>query len=59
MTYYRVDFLAAQHHLRPAKKFRTVEQAKKHARRVLGVTEDSGLIAGIAIVAVRKRGISV
>jgi hypothetical protein len=58
MTYYRVDFLATQNHLRPAKKFRTEEQAKNYARRMLGVTDHNDLTACVAIVAVRKGRVS-
>jgi len=55
MTYYRVEFLATEA-VRPAKKFITQEKAKKHARRVLGLTDDSGLISKVAIVAISRDG---
>jgi len=56
MTYYRVEFLAAQPLLRPAKKFLTEEKAKKHARRVLGLSDNTGLISRVSIVAISKDG---
>jgi hypothetical protein len=55
MTYYRVEFLAAEAG-RPAKKFLTPEKARKHARRVLGLADDNGLAAKVAIVAISKDG---
>jgi len=56
VTYYRVEFLPAQLVLRPAKRFRTEEKAKKHARRVLGVADDGDLGTRVAIVAVSRNG---
>ena len=56
MTYYRVDFVAAKLISRPAKRFVSEEKAKQHAMRVLGVPDDTGLLSGVAIVAVRKDG---
>lgn len=56
MTYYRVDFVAAKLISRPAKRFRTEEKAKKHARRVLGVADDGDLATRVAIVAVSRNG---
>ena len=55
MTYYKVEFLATEGVL-PVKKFLTQEKAKKHARRVLGLTDDSGLVSKVAIVAVSRDG---
>jgi hypothetical protein len=43
MTYYRVDFLATQPVPSPANRFRTPEKARQHARRILGLADDSGL----------------
>ena len=54
MTYYRLDFVAAKLISRPAKRFRTEEKAKKHARRVLGVADDGDLGTRVAIVAVSR-----
>ena len=59
MTYYRVEFVAPRSDLRPAKRFRTEEKAKIHAKRVLGVTDDSGLVSRVAIVAVSKDGVPI
>lgn len=59
MTYYRVEFLAKQVVARPAKRFRTAEQAKQHAKRVLGLADDSGLIAKVAIIAISPDGLPV
>lgn len=56
MTYYRVDFVAAKLISRPAKRFVSEEKAKQHARRVLGVLDDTGLLSKVAIVAVSKDG---
>jgi hypothetical protein len=56
VTYYRVDFLTTPSALRPAKRFRTEEKAKQHARRVLGLTDDSGLDSKVAIIAVSSDG---
>lgn len=56
VTYYRVDFVAAKLISRPAKRFRTEEKAKKHARRVLGVADDGDLATRVAIVAVSRNG---
>ncbi len=55
MTYYRVEFLATETD-RPAKKFLTQEKARKHARRVLGLADDSGLGSKVAIIAISKDG---
>jgi hypothetical protein len=59
VTYYRVEFLAPSSDLRPAKRFRTEEKAKNHAKRVLGVVDDKGLVSRVAIVAVSKDGVAV
>ena len=56
VTYYRVDFAAAKLISRPAKRFISEEKAKQHAKRVLGVTDDTGLLSKVAIVAVSKDG---
>jgi hypothetical protein len=55
MTYYRVEFLTPET-VRPVKKFLTQENARKHARRVLGLADDSGLVSKVAIVAISKDG---
>jgi hypothetical protein len=56
VTYYRVDFVAAKLISRPAKRFVSEEKAKQHARRVLGVPDDAGLLSRVAIVPVSKDG---
>lgn len=56
VTYYRVDFVAAKLISRPAKRFVSEEKAKQHARRVLGVSDDTGLLSRVAIVPVSKDG---
>ncbi|MGA9565218.1 MAG: hypothetical protein WBS19_06830 [Candidatus Korobacteraceae bacterium] len=56
MTYYRVEFLPSQPDLRPVKRFLTEENAKKHARRVLGVAADGDLTTRATIVAVTRNG---
>lgn len=56
MTYYRVEFLAADTERRPVKRFRTEETSKKHARKVLGLLDHSELDSKVAIVAVSKDG---
>ncbi len=57
VTYYRVDFMAAKLISRPAKRFVTEEKAKQHARRVLGVADNRGLVSRVTIVAVTKEGL--
>ncbi len=56
MTFYRVDLLA-QPIVRPGRRFRTEEQARKHARKIFGLADDSGLASRVSIVAVNKDGI--
>jgi hypothetical protein len=56
MTYYRVDFVAAKLISRPAKRFVSEEKAKQHAKRVLGVADDSVLTSMVAIVPISKDG---
>ena len=57
MTYYRVDFVAANLISRPARRFVTEEKAKEHARRVLGLDDDQTLVSKVTIVAVSRTGI--
>jgi len=56
MTYYRVDFSAAGKAQRAPKRFRTEEQAKKHARKVLGISDDVDMKSKVNIVAVDRTG---
>jgi hypothetical protein len=43
MTYYQVEFTPGTSERREPKRFRTEEKAKKHAMKVLGIADDSGL----------------
>ena len=54
MTYYRVDFITESNGSLRSRKFRTEETAKKHAKRVLALRDDSELESKVAIVAVSK-----
>jgi hypothetical protein len=58
VIYYRVEFTAAPETTVRAKRFRTTESARKHAMRVLGLADQSGLESKVSIVAVRKNGTS-
>jgi hypothetical protein len=55
MTYYRVEFLTGSNTPRQPKRFRTEEKAKKHARKVLGITDESSLASKAAIVPVSSK----
>lgn len=57
MTYYRVEFMAEPGTTVRAKRFRTEESARKHAKRVLGLLDESALESKIAIVAVSRGGV--
>ena len=59
MTYYRVEFTGPSDGPGRAKRFRTKESAKKHAKRVLGVVDDNALESRVAIVAISKKGMPV
>ena len=56
MTYYRVEFLTESATTRQPKRFRTEEKAKKHAKRVLGITDESGLASKATILPVNRNG---
>ena len=56
MIYYRVEFMARPGTTGRAKRFRTEESARKHAIRVLGLLDESGLQSKVAIVAVNRNG---
>ena len=58
MTYYRVEFLTESTSPRQPKRFRTEEKAKKHAKRVLGITDESGLASKATILPVNRSGMS-
>jgi len=55
MTYYQVEFQAVAESRLQRKRFRTEEKAKKHARKILGITESDSLEARAAIVPVPRR----
>jgi hypothetical protein len=59
VTYYRVDFVAANLISRPARRFVTEEKAKQHARRVLDIDNGRNLDSQVTIVAVSRTGIRV
>lgn len=59
VTYYRLEFLTPSVGLRPVKKFRTEEHAKKHAKRVLCLDDDSRLESKAVIIPVNRSGISI
>jgi len=54
MTYYRVEFLAGSTTSRQPKRFRTEEKAKQHAKKVLGITDESGLASKATILPVNR-----
>jgi len=56
MTYYRVEFVGTSNGTPRTKKFRTKESAQKHAKRVLGVLDDSGFESKVVIVAISRDG---
>lgn len=56
MTYYRVEFPVTNKPQRAPKRFRTEEQAKKHAKRVLGISDDLDLKWKVSISAVQSNG---
>jgi hypothetical protein len=59
MTYYRVEFNSAVNGTPRAKKFRTKESAKKHAKRVLGLLDDNALESRVSIVAISRDGMPI
>lgn len=54
MTYYQVEFPAGTSIPREPKRFRTEEKAKKHAKKVLGIVDDSGLESRATILPVSR-----
>ena len=52
MTYYQVEFPTGTASQAVPKRFRTEEKAKKHARKVLGIADDSGLDSRATILPV-------
>ncbi len=55
MTYYRVEFLTGSNTPRQPKRFRTEEKAKQHAKKVLGITDESGLALRATILPVSSK----
>jgi hypothetical protein len=58
MTYYRVEFPAGTPKPHPAKRFRTEEKAKQHARKVLGITDDGSLATKVTILPVSSNEVA-
>lgn len=54
MTYYQVEFLTVSDQPLQPKRFRTEEKAKKHAKRVLGISGETGLVSKAIIVPVNR-----
>ena len=54
MTYYQVQFLTGSNKDLQPKRFRTEEKAKNHARRVLGISDETGLASKTIIVPVNR-----
>jgi hypothetical protein len=57
MTYYRVEFLTVGDQLRQSKRFRTEEQARKYAKRILGITDETGLASKAITVPVNRTAV--
>jgi len=55
MTYYQVEFLTGSNTSRQPKRFRTEEKAKQHARKVLGIKDESSLASKATILPVSSR----
>ena len=55
MTYYRVEFLTGSDTSRQPKRFRTEEKAKQHARKVLGIKDESSLASRATIMPVSSK----
>jgi len=55
MTYYKVEFLTGSVSPRQPKRFRTEEKAKQHAKKVLGITDESGLASKATILQVSSK----
>jgi hypothetical protein len=59
MTYYKVEFLTGSTTPRQPKRFRTEEKAKQHAKKVLGITDESGLASKATILPVSRKHLPV
>jgi hypothetical protein len=55
MTYYQVEFLTGKNPPYRPKRFRTEEKAKQHARKVLGISDESGLASKATILPVSSK----
>jgi hypothetical protein len=56
VIYYKVEFLQATAPAALSKTFRTIEQGRKYAKRILGFAEDRDVQAKVNIVAVDSKG---
>jgi hypothetical protein len=54
MTYYQVEFQTGPSNRLVPKRFRTEEKAKNHAKKVLGIADDSGLESLATILPVSR-----
>ncbi len=54
MTYYQVEFQVGTSNRLEPKRFRTEEQAKQHAKKILGIGADSSLELRANIVPVNR-----
>jgi len=54
MTYYQVEFLTVSDRPLQPKRFRTEETAKKHAKKVLGISDEIGLASKANIIPVNR-----
>ena len=54
MTYYQVEFLTVSDQPLQPRRFRTEDKAKKQAKRVLGISDETGLASKANIVPVNR-----
>ncbi len=54
MTYFRIEFLTVCDQPRRPKRFRTEEQARRYAKRILGITDESPLASKAIAVPVNR-----
>ncbi|MBZ5630274.1 MAG: hypothetical protein LAO06_15550 [Acidobacteriia bacterium] len=55
MTYYRVEFLQTSDATLATKLFRTPQQGRNYAKRILGFTEDCDVRSKVNIVPVSRK----
>ena len=55
MTYYRVDFLQTSDATLASKLFRTPQQGRNYAKRILGFAEDHDVQSKVSIVPVNRK----